>query len=236
MLFRQLPVTVLLCLCAAFTDERAIVASGLVFLWHWYNRSTDLTLKTLTKQLAWYIGFLLLYTLARLAIGSATGLQTGHAAVGISNVWFNLPNLVLLIWSLFEGGWLIVFVAAFLLIDRKETALVWASTFFVGGLFVAGLLVGDSIRSQQYAFPALLTAFAVIGRHLVTVPQRIQKLSLVLTLVTPITIYLGGLYSKELDRYVHNMYALQPAYIYLPYRLMREPVRHAVEYVLSIQR
>ncbi len=154
--------TVLMCLCAGFTDQRGLIASTLVLIWHWYI-SRDLTINGLRNHLAWYIWVILLYASLRLVIGALTGLQTPLTGLGVPNLRANLSNIVLLTWSVFEGGWLVIFYAVYLLIDRKEGVIVWASASCLFLIFLAGLLVGDSIRSQQYAFPLLLIAFVVVG-------------------------------------------------------------------------
>lgn len=108
----------LLLLCAGFADERAVIASSLVVIWHACN-SEDLTFNGLYKWLAFFAGFLALYLFVRVAVGYATGQATPSVAVGLDIFRLNLPNIVLLVWSVFEGGWLVVFIAAFALNDKR---------------------------------------------------------------------------------------------------------------------
>jgi hypothetical protein len=136
--------------------------------------------------------------------------------VGPSIVKGTLPNLTLLVWSVFEGGWLIVFLAAFILIEYKSIlhrALLLASIIGLGTVFSAGMLVGDAVRSQQYAFPLLLVAIAVVGRTVGALPLKLQRTAVLLTLFTPITLYTG--WEVVANGLIYNNNPLRPGYIYL---------------------
>lgn len=201
-------------MCAAFTDERAILASCLMPAWRLLVERPDPTLERVTKEALWQFGFLFIYAILRLAIGAATGLETGHRGIGFEVFRLNLPNIGLLIWSVFEGGWIFVILAGFKLWNFGS-----AAQRFVGCIafvclvciVIAGLLVGDCIRSHQYAFPLLLTAIAIAGRQPSKISPWIIGMAIVLTLLTPITIYPGMRHIG--DHTLYNLYFLRPGYV-----------------------
>lgn len=207
----------LLLILAAFTDERAIVAGGLVACWH-LLRSDTLTMLEIKKWLLFLLLFAATYVFLRLIIGHVTGLRMGANSVGIDNLKGNLPHITLLIWSIFEGGWFIVGLAGLTLIDKKsipERFLFGACLLCLVGVFGAGMIVGDSIRSHQYAFPLLLIALGILGKHGGVIPLRVQRAAILFTLLTPITIYLG--FEPVGDRLIYNMWPLKPGYLaFLP--------------------
>jgi len=220
MFFRSRWLTLLFVLCAAFTDERGLLAGALVFIWQTY-RSGDWTLEGARKSLGWFICFIVIYAFLRAMIGRLTGLETGSRGLGLEVLKLNLPNIILLVWSVFEGGWLLIFYAAFLALrdgdaPHRYLLAALAASFLL--VFIPGLLVGDVIRSHQYAFPLLLIAIVVIGNRMKTIPGGIQKVSIALTLISPITIYLGMDYCGT--GVVYNLSQLTPGYLSIATRLL----------------
>ncbi len=200
---------------AGFTDERALLASFLVPIWRLFA-APDATIKQAGKEAVWQIAFLVSYALLRIAIGAITGLETDQSGVGFEILRLNLPNIVLLVWSVFEGGWVIIVLAAFRLLDfgsALQRFLAGAAAVCAACIFLAGMLVADSIRSQQYAFPLLLIAIVVAGRQRRPIPQRVMTFAIALTLITPITIYLG--FEAAGNRALYNLYLLKPGYLRL---------------------
>ena len=117
---------------------------------------------------------------------------------------------------MFEGGWIIIILGAFRVWDsgsalRRMLAVV--SALCLACIFLAGMLVGDSIRSQQYVFPLLLIAIAVAGRQPSVIPARVLRLAIVLTLISPITLYFGM--ESVGDRTIYNLFPLRPGYLQL---------------------
>jgi len=202
-------------MCAGFTDERALLASFLVPLWRLFA-APDATIKQAGEEAAWQIAFLISYALLRIAIGAITGLETDQQGVGFEILRLNLPNIVLLVWSVFEGGWIIIVLAAFRLFDfgsALQRFLAGAAAVCGACIFVVGLLVADSLRSQQYAFPLLLIAIVVAGRQPSAIPHRVMAFAIALTLITPITIDLG--FEPAGNREIYNLYPLKPGYLRL---------------------
>ncbi len=185
-------------------------------IWHLLTARETINWRDIFKEGAWLMGFIALYVILRLTIGALTGLETGHRSVGWEMLTKNMTNITLLVWSVFEGGWIIVALAAFQLYDSKShtmrfIALTAAACFAC--IFLLGLLVGDSIRSQQYAFPLLLIALVVVARAKDGIPHRLVWLAIILTLITPISCYL----SWEIinGRTVYNILPMKPGYVRL---------------------
>lgn len=209
-------VSVIFLLCAAFTDERAVPAAGMVPLWHLLTARETINWRHIIKESAWLMGFVALYVILRLTIGALTGLETGHRSVGMEMLIKNMTNITLLVWSVFEGGWIIVVLASFQLYDDKSLPVRFiavAAAACFACIFLLGLLVGDSIRSQQYAFPLLLIALAVAGRANGGIPNRLLWLAIILTMMTPISYYLS--WEIVNGRTVYNMAPMKPGYLRL---------------------
>lgn len=196
-------------LCMAFwTDERAIVASALVFFWHSVDDKNQslfsnkvLTLKRFIKfnKYQWMIIFSLVFhfsirfSLARLySMPSTTGITqalTEAKIVLFEHRKIDLIPMVTL--SAFEGWWLILllsFSALGRLVSRPVFAIYILS--FLGPLLVS-YMVDDMTRSIMYAFPAILIAFRWI--YAVFEPYEVRKILtgvLLLNVVYP-TYYLA---------------------------------------------
>ena len=235
MMARNRLLIILLCLLAGFTDERGVIASPLVFAWHWYL-SGDLSLKGLVRQASWFALVFILYVTLRLAIGALTDLHTPLTGISVAVLWGNLRNIILLTWSVFEGGWLLLGYVLFLLFDRKQALFICVTAICAAPILLGSLFLGDVIRSQQYAFPLLLLALLIAGQH--GFPTMLWRPAFVLTLVTPITIYLGFIPSNDwiANRYIYNMYHLKPTYLYVPYLVTSTPIREFVESSLHLNK
>lgn len=207
--------SILLMLAAGFTDERAVLAAGFVPLWRLLT-SPDASRRDAWNELCWFVAFLLSYLVLRVGIGAATGLTMGRQGLGWGILRLNLPHLPLLAWSVFAGGWIILAAAASRVWssrDRKRGFLLLAGFACSGGIFLAGLLVGDSIRSQQYAFPLLLLSLAMLSHPPRQATPRLVLLAVALSLVTPITIYLGM--ETHGTKVIYNITHLKPGYLTL---------------------
>lgn len=206
-----------LCICAGFTDERALLASAGVFVWHWY-RSGDLALGGARAQIPWYVSFCVVYVAMRLAIGGLTGLQTGRSGISLTTAWANLTNIELLAWAVFEGAWLLVIAASARLGRIGAHAMLGASLLSLAAIVAAGLLIGDTVRSHQYAFPLLLVAYAVLGRQGAAPSDSLQRWAVGLTLITPMVVYLG--FRVENTVRIFNIHFPVPGYAHIMARIV----------------
>ena len=164
------PAITTLVVLASFTDERALVASGFVFLW-WILRSSDqfrqredipterrmlqLVVRPSAVVAAWII-----YLGVRISIRD----------------WYNIPletknydffklinNAPMALWTAFEGGWIVIAWAIVVLMLRRKWWLL-ACHLCVGSVLIFGAIsIVDMTRSMAYLFPAFIIAVFVVA-------------------------------------------------------------------------
>ncbi len=148
---------------AAWTDERALVASCFVFLLGAYNNTAGpwrfVTGKpaAVVVAIAGYLG-----TRAYLI----TTHSYVHAASGIGlSIFVQQANVIpLAIWTGLGGSWILVFLGLLALFVQKRY---WAAAGFCGalaGVMLASLAVADVTRSMAYCLPAVFVGLAALSR------------------------------------------------------------------------
>ena len=156
-----------LVLLAGFTDERALIASGFVFLW-WtikeggdYSRSKSF----FNKRSVAVVIALIIYIGIRLFLQSHYGIQTWSEARSEFLLFDQINNSVMGIWSGLEAGWILVSLATIVMIIKER----WlALSVFVGVIavqVVAALSVVDITRSMGYLLPSLLVAILILVKE-----------------------------------------------------------------------
>ncbi|WP_018342421.1 hypothetical protein [Cytophaga aurantiaca] len=184
---------------ASWTDERALIASSLVFLyWMYYNNSAGNRLfytHTVAVMSAW-----IAYFATRYILTTFFGFSTNAGGVGLSLLMNQVNNMPMGIWSALEGNWLLVIAALWIGFKKKKYTLVF---FFTGGislLLLIALSVMDITRSMAYLLPALFLAVALIKE--VELTAYIRKLVVIAMLAsflypayyTADTYYIGWTY------------------------------------------
>lgn len=183
---------------ASWNDERGLIASSLVFAFHFMSAANIIKPRMLTSLirptliarplaviLAWAF-----YFISRLAFASYFGINTPsidlvHYILWNSNWWpFG-------IWVAFEGGWLLIFAAICILMAQKRYMRIF---LLLGGLTIVLLVafsVVDVSRSTAYTLPAIFIAVQVIGAH------EKQKSMRVLVFVSALVAVLWPMYYLE---------------------------------------
>lgn len=157
----------LLVLLAGFTDERALIASGFVFLW-WTIKENDSYSRFKSffnkRSLAVVIA-LFVYIGIRLFLQRFYGIQTRSEARSEFLFFDQINNSVMGIWSGLEAGWILVSLATIVMIIKER----WlALSVFVGVIavqVVAALSVVDITRSMGYLLPSLLVAILILVKE-----------------------------------------------------------------------
>lgn len=153
---------------AFYNDERAVIASTLVFLWHLQvEQATFVRTRTIprleTRATAVAIA-VLAYFVTRLALGAAFGLETRTPGVTYYLSLFveQLNNFALGAWTVLEGFWILVGLALVAAIMRR--AWWWIALQLAGilGVAIFAVSVQDITRSMGYMFPALFTAVRML--------------------------------------------------------------------------
>ena len=159
------PVVVLAC----FTDERALLGSALVLLFHVVRTRSWVTLQTAAVA-AGVVGYLVL----RFVVTEATGLETPRGGIGVGVILDQYVGGPLAAWSAFAALWALVLAGLVMLWLRQRRLEVLVFAGLVGATLFAAMIVGDTARSMTYAVPAVLIALAALAG------QRLAALRLLL--------------------------------------------------------
>jgi hypothetical protein len=163
---------------ASFTDERALIASSLVFLFWVYlsliERKRRLSIQSLTIIFSW-----LAYFIVRYILTIKFGLSTYVGDVGTRVFLDQVNNFQIGIWTALEGIWILVFFSFITLWKRKQ--------FFYGFMFlgaiaivlIAALAVKDITRSMAYLLPAFFIVLLILKDE--DTPSVFRKLALITT-------------------------------------------------------
>jgi len=184
-------VTAALLFLAAWTDERALVASAFVFLLYAYNNAGGFRRFLVGKPAAAvvaaaaYLGIRAYLTAAHSYVLTAGG-------VGFS-VFSQQVNVIPLgIWTGLGGSWILVFLGWLTLFLQKRYLLAAAFCAALVGAIAASLAVIDVTRGMAYCLPAVFVALAALssregGRQI----EKLAAISAVISLLVP-TYYLEG--------------------------------------------
>ncbi|MGD0013564.1 MAG: hypothetical protein ABSD56_03940 [Bryobacteraceae bacterium] len=180
------PLTAITVFLAAWTDERALIASSFVFLLSISQAErvgprSFLAGKRAAILIAWAA-----YLATRVYLTAAHSLTVSTGNVGLS-VFRQQTNVIPLgVWTGLGGGWLLVAcgIAALLLARRYRM-----TAAFCGALGVTiglGLLVLDVTRSMAYCLPAVFVGLSVLSRSQpLEETESLAVLSGIVSLIVP---------------------------------------------------
>lgn len=186
------PILLFICLQAAFfTDERALVASGYLILW-WLTEflmnkskeedstSLSVVMKGIFQARTWVVLVALaLYMVFRNYIMSVYFPGHDYTTMGTPVLFADMHRWGLgsSLWSSFEGMWLPLAVAGYVLCvaGRYWHFLALLAGFVV--LIITGIFVHDVDRALGYGFPFLLSSSLILSRLIPLAEYR--KLTLV---------------------------------------------------------
>lgn len=149
---------------ASFTDERALVASSLVMLYHVKDRSFAGLLKSLFNSkctaviMAW-----MLYFGCRVYLSAKCGLKTDRSGVGLDLFAAQIYNLLPGMWTGLEGFWLLIVFAFAGLIAKREYAFLLLYITAISAITAAAMSVIDITRSMAYLFPSIFIGFQILN-------------------------------------------------------------------------
>ena len=161
---------ILICLLLSyFTDERALIASPLIFIWFVvikYKATEKSGFYSLLKPDSSKIALISswpIYFSIRYLLGSIFGLSTG--TVGAYVFAGQINNIMFGWWTGLEGFWIIVFACFILLYIKKDWLLgllLFASIMAVS--FIAFSVI-DITRSMAYLFPVIFISLRLLKMH-----------------------------------------------------------------------
>ncbi len=200
LLFRN-PIWIWLCMFLSFwTDERAIIAASLVWLFHIFEHShskenkfyfsTLLQTQPMSIVIAWVT-----YVISRCLVSVYFDLHTPTGGVGLHILLDQVNNAPMGIWTGLEGGWVLVLFAAILLILQRRY--IWLLLFVIFSLsvIVLALSVVDITRSMAYILPAFFFALRVLS--LTERTEDVRRYTLLACLISVLwpNYYAGGKHS-----------------------------------------
>lgn len=158
---------------AYWTDERAVIASPLILLYHLLDRGgwQTLTPKQMLANYRTYIPYfatLGLYAVMRLVLQAEYDLHTpvgGRADAGFSVFLDQLSHIPLAVVLAYEGSWLLIGAAAYVFLTNRSYSLLASYLGILVIILVVSCCVWDVSRSVSYSFPALLIAFGLLANR-----------------------------------------------------------------------
>lgn len=198
-LLLQNPVWIWLCLFLSFwTDERALLGSFLVWLFHLLDQSPQkkfhllslLQLQPMSVVVGWAT-----YAITRLYISVHFGLRTPVEGVGLRILLDQVNNIPMGIWTGLEGAWLLVLFAFILLWLQGKRIDLFLFLAFMMSIIGASLSVVDITRSMAYTLPAVFIALQVLSSvERIEDVRRYALLACLISILWP-NYYAGGKHS-----------------------------------------
>lgn len=162
---------------ATWCDERAAVASGLVFLWWWVSPTLK-SEKKLSFIPSWQMiattlgvvayGALRLYLMKY--VGMKATYKEGEFTQMILDSW---PSYGFKFTWVIEGFWLLMFTAFLILYSNKDYLKLLAVAGGTLAMVFLGMTTYDSTRSASYVFPMFFLGFMVVRTKLTDRQLRI---------------------------------------------------------------
>jgi hypothetical protein len=155
----------LFALVAAWTDERALIALSLVYLYHVYRRE-----RRGHHWLASYCGPTpmaiiaggVAYLVMRLAVARSYQMTINPIGITPKTVIAQINNLPMGCWTALEGGWLLALAAMMVLARKRRIAFLFFYISAIAVVLFVSMAVWDITRSMAYALPAIFIAVQVL--------------------------------------------------------------------------
>jgi hypothetical protein len=188
-------------LLAFFTDERALIASGLVYVFFIVERSPAISaihvksffLFHQAKLLA-ITGSWITYLVLRLILSNYFGLSTNSA--GMINYLFsetiNQINIFpLALWTGLEGFWLMIILSLVIIFQHNNRLLFFAYSLCLAAVSFVAIWVFDITRSMAYLLPSVFIGLLLLQKTQSKISIRYFSFFVLVLCVFP-TYYAGG--------------------------------------------
>ncbi|MFM2284290.1 MAG: hypothetical protein RL222_1794 [Bacteroidota bacterium] len=143
--------------CAAWIDERGLIASSLIFVWYlMYGNKKQVA----AVVLAWIVYFALRFYLAH-----AFGLHTSTGAVGFHIFVNQMNNAPMGLWTGMEGFWVMFMMSLAVLWWKKQWHYLLMLSGSVAIIAIVALMVIDISRSMFYMLPAIIIALRIVKEN-----------------------------------------------------------------------
>uniref|UniRef100_Q01Y92 Glycosyltransferase RgtA/B/C/D-like domain-containing protein n=1 Tax=Solibacter usitatus (strain Ellin6076) TaxID=234267 RepID=Q01Y92_SOLUE len=151
----------------AWTDERALLAAGLILVYAALRREFARTLAIAAAGIT--------YVATRLYYTNVYSLHTSWDGVGLGVLLKNFNMAPLGVWTGLGGCWLIVAAGLWVLLARRRFALAMAYGLALTAVIAVALVVEDVTRSMAYALPAVFVALGALAES--EPPVAIERLA-----------------------------------------------------------
>ena len=175
---------------AAWTDERALIASSFVFLLYAYKDAG--IRRFLAGKPAAVVVAIAAYLGTRAYLASSHSYLHAASGVGLSVLSQQTNVIPLAIWTGLGGSWILVVLGLLALFLKKRYLAAATFSAALVGMIVASLAVADVTRSMAYCLPAVFVALAALNSSEgVKQIEKLAAISGVISFLVP-TYYLEG--------------------------------------------
>lgn len=204
-------------LLASFNDERSLIASGFVFLWHLMNSQSNgfahfKDFFRITPIWMSIIGSWVAYFILRFLMVNAFDFQIGAADIGVKQFLYQFNNLPLGTWLGLEGFWLIIFFTFIILWKSKAWTWLIANCILLLLIIILATAVVDITRSMAYMFPIIFISMLLLQKS--AEQQLVRKILLVTFIMCLFPAYYAGGSNLIYFQYPFPIQLLRGWYIY----------------------
>ncbi len=160
---------------ACWTDERAIISSGLVFIWWKIKEEGIFSFKSFFSfklNSSVVVFSLLLYASGRFLLASLAQLSTPLSNVGLKPLLSDTDFMGMALWTSLEGFWIPVLLTFFILWKYKNFNLLVSIFSLLLILALGSFSVFDKTRSGAYMFPVIFISILVLKNYFSTADIR----------------------------------------------------------------
>jgi hypothetical protein len=181
--FRQGIFIFLFSFLAAWTDERALIALSLVFVFHLLDSGVKFLGGgyRIPQALAVIIaGFF--YLAMRYYLGIKWGMETPTTGANLLMLGRTIHALPLGIWTFLEGFWFCLIAVLYFLIKNRNWLTLAGICIPLFCLIIVSGFVSDATRSGSYLFPVVFSCILILRQQLTT--STLQKTAFAVLLVS----------------------------------------------------
>ncbi len=200
MLFNNTKLILLTLLLAYFTDERALIASGLIYVYFVFENRQDVqtisfkSFFSFQPKLIGIISSWVSYLAIRVTLTYFFELKSNNEVLVDYLFTETIHQINLLpfgLWTALEGFWILVLLSVIVLIQERKwfaLCLYFVASFVV--VFVA-IWVFDITRSMAYLLPSIFLSLTILSKSQNPLVLRYISLGVLLLCIFP-TYYAGG--------------------------------------------
>lgn len=151
-----------------WTDERAILASLLVLIFHLLRHSKKNRFNWRTLYAPFSVSILMswiVYLVTRYFMITVFHFSNSTGGVGISVFLNQINQLPMGTWTGLEGGWLIVFFSLIALIAKRDYYYLLFFLVSIAVIATFSLCVVDITRSMAYLLPSIFIALQILAQN-----------------------------------------------------------------------